>query len=180
MNDALLALLTPLGPFALLAIMAVAFAETGLLAGFLLPADTLVVTAGVLVAAGALQLPVWMSLAAVTAAAVAGDQVAYLVGKGLGPRLQRGRGSRLVSPERLATARTFFERHGAKAIVLSRFVPFARTLTPVVAGIAGMNRRRFLPTTSSAPRPGPSSCSAAATRSPPYRRWPTTSTWRCS
>lgn len=69
---ALLPLLTPLGPFALLAIMAVAFAETGLLAGFLLPADTLVVTADVLVPAGALQAPVWMSLAAVTAAAVAG------------------------------------------------------------------------------------------------------------
>ncbi|MGO4596228.1 DedA family protein [Terrabacter sp. 2RAF25] len=143
-NAALLALLTPLGPFALLAIMAVAFAETGLLAGFLLPADTFVVTVGALVAAGVLQLPVWTSLAAVTVAAVAGDQVAYLVGRRLGPRLQRGRGSRLVSTERLRASRTFFERHGAKAIVLSRFVPFARTLTPVVAGVAGMSRRQFL------------------------------------
>src|SRR3954452_2095090 len=61
----LLELLTPLGPFVLLLLVAVAFAETGLLVGFLLPADTLLVTAGVLVAAGALQLPMWLSLVGV-------------------------------------------------------------------------------------------------------------------
>lgn len=144
MNGFLLALLTPLGPFALLLLMAVAFAETGLLAGFLLPADTLLVTAGVLVAAGALQLPVWLSLPAVALAAVAGDQMAYLMGRRLGPRLNTGRTSRLVTPERLDSARALVGRHGAKAVVLSRFLPLARTLTPVLAGVAGMDRRRFL------------------------------------
>lgn len=144
MNGFLLALLTPLGPFALLLLMAVAFAETGLLAGFLLPADTLLVTAGVLVASGALQIPVWLSLLAVALAAVAGDQVAYLVGRRLGPGLQQGRASRFISPARVDRARALFDRHGAKAVVLSRFVPLARTLTPVLAGVASMDRRRFL------------------------------------
>ncbi|MEP7369320.1 MAG: VTT domain-containing protein [Dermatophilaceae bacterium] len=144
MNATLLAFLAPLGPFALLLLMLVAFAETGLLAGFLLPADTLLVTAGVLVAAGGLHLPVWLSLAAVSLAAVAGDQLAYLVGRRLGPRLQQGRGSRVVSPQRLERARVFFDRHGSKSVVLSRFVPLARTLTPVLAGLGGMDRRKFL------------------------------------
>lgn len=144
MNTTLLAILAPLGPFALLLLMLVAFAETGLLAGFLLPADTLLVTAGVLVAAGALRLPVWLSLTAVALAAVAGDQVAYLLGRRLGPRLHEGRGSRFASPGRLEGARVFFDRHGASAVVLSRFVPLARTLTPVLAGIGGMDRRKFL------------------------------------
>lgn len=144
MNSFLLALLTPLGPFALLLLMAVAFAETGLLAGFLLPADTLLVTAGVLVAAGALHLPVWLSLPAVALAAVAGDQVAYLLGRRLGPRLHNGRTSRFITPERLDTAQVLVRRHGTNAVVLSRFIPLARTLTPVLAGAAGMDRRRFL------------------------------------
>jgi membrane protein DedA with SNARE-associated domain len=139
----LLALLAPFGPFALVLLMALAFAETGLLAGFLLPADTLLVGAGILVAAGALPIPVWLTLAAVTLAAAGGDQVAYLVGRRLGPRLQRGRRPRVVTPQRLDAAHALFERHGAKAVVLSRFVPLARTLTPVLAGVAGMDRRRF-------------------------------------
>lgn len=143
MNGLLLALLTPLGPFALLLLMAVAFAETGLLAGFLLPADTVLVTAGVLVAAGALKLPVGLSVLAVTVAAVAGGQVAYLVGRRIGPRLVQGRRSRFVSPERLEKARALFDRYGSKAVVLSRFVPLARTLTPVLAGVVGMDRRSF-------------------------------------
>lgn len=144
MNATLLALLAPLGPFALLLLMAVAFAETGLLAGFLLPADTLLVTAGVLVAAGGLKLPIWLCLVAVAVAAVGGDHVAYLVGRRLGPRLQQGRGSRFISPRRLDGSRAFFDRHGPKAVVMSRFVPLVRTLTPVLAGMSGMDRRTFL------------------------------------
>lgn len=91
MTETLLALLTPLGPYALLLLAAVAFAETALLIGVMLPADTMLVTAGVLVATGALQLPLWLWLVAVALAAVAGDQVAYLVGKRLAPRLRRAR-----------------------------------------------------------------------------------------
>lgn len=143
MNGLLLPLLAPLGPFALVPLMALAFAETGLLAGFLLPADTLLVGAGILVAAGALPIPVWLSLTALTVAAAGGDQVAYLIGRRLGPRLQSGRRARVVTPERLDAARALLDRHGTKAVVLARFVPLARTLTPVLAGVAGMDRRRF-------------------------------------
>lgn len=77
-------------------------------------------------------------------AAVAGDQVAYLVGRRLGPRLHAGRAPRFVTPDRLESARALVDRHGAKAVILSRFLPLARTLTPVLVGVAGMDRRRFL------------------------------------
>jgi membrane protein DedA with SNARE-associated domain len=129
-NGLLLGLLTSLGPFALLVLVAVAFAETGLLVGVLLPADTLLVSAGVLMAAGALKIPVWLSLIAVRLAAACGGQVAYLAGRRWGRGLQKGRGSRFISPERIAGARVLFDRQGAKAIVLSRFVPLARTSHP--------------------------------------------------
>ncbi|GAA2030872.1 DedA family protein [Terrabacter terrae] len=144
MNGLLFTAVAPLGPFALLLLMGVAFAETGFLAGFLLPADTVVVGAGVLVAAGALQLPMWLSLIGLACAAAAGGQLGYLVGRRLSRRLPQGRESRLVSPQRLAAAQSLFDRYGVRAILLSRFVPLARTLTPVLAGVAGMDRRRFL------------------------------------
>jgi len=143
-NGLLHTVVAPLGPVALLLLMGVAFAETGLLVGFLLPADTVLVTAGVLIAAGALQLPVWLSLTALSLAAACGGQLAYLVGRRLSRGLTQGKESRLISPQRLELARSLFDRHGAKAVVLSRFVPLARTLTPVLAGVAGMDRRRFL------------------------------------
>ena len=143
MNGLLIPLLAPLGPLALVLLMALAFAETGLLAGFFLPADTVLVSAGILAAAGALPIPLWLSLVALALAAAAGNEVAYRVGRRLGPRLEAGRTTRFVTPPRLALARSYFDRHGSKAVVLSRFVPLVRTLTPVLAGIAGMDRRRF-------------------------------------
>lgn len=144
MNATLLAFLAPLGPFALLLLMLVAFAETGLLAGFLLPADTLLVTAGVLVAAGGLHLPVWLSLAAVSLAAVAGDQMAYLVGRCLGPGLQQGPRTtlRLISTPRGSPGLLLPARGKGGGPVPVR--PLARTLTPVLAGLGGMDRRKFL------------------------------------
>ena len=132
------------GPLALLLLMGVAFAETALLVGFLLPADTVLVSAGLLVAAGTLHLPVWLSLVGLALAATAGGQLAYLVGRRMGRHRGPGRESRAVSSRRLAAARSFFDRHGSKAVVLSRFVPLARTLAPVLAGAVGMDPRRFL------------------------------------
>lgn len=143
MDSLLLAQLTALGPFALLLLMGVAFAETGLLAGFLLPGDTLMVGAGLLVATGALQLPLWLSLVGITVAAVAGDTIAYLLGRHLGHRLGRP-GARVLTAGRIEQARAFVERHGPRAVVLARFLPVVRTLTPVVAGVGLMDRRRFM------------------------------------
>lgn len=143
MTDTLIHALTMLGPVALVLLIAVAFAETGILAGFLLPGDTLMFSAGVLLAAGALDLPLWLVLVSVTIAATAGDQVGYLIGRRFGPRVLSRPKSRLLSPRHLDRAQAFFERYGSRAVVLARFVPLVRTMTPVVAGMGRMPRRRF-------------------------------------
>ena len=139
----MIALLTPLmavlGPLAVLLLMGVLFAETGLLAGFFLPGDSLLFAAGVLVAAGAIHLPLWLVAAGACLAAVVGDQVGYLVGRRFGPRVFNRRNSR----HHVARAEAFFDRHGPKAVVLARFVPVVRTLVPAMAGMGQMPRRRF-------------------------------------
>jgi membrane-associated protein len=144
LSTTLVASLTTLGPAALFVLMAIAFAETGVLAGFLVPGDTLVFSTGALLATGALQLPLWLVMLAVALAATMGDQVAYTLGRQCGPRLLDRPKSRLFSPRHSEHARELFERHGPKAVFLARFVPLARTLTPVVAGVARMPRRRFI------------------------------------
>jgi membrane-associated protein len=143
----MVALLTPLmallGPVAVLLLMGVLFAETGLLAGFVLPGDSLLFAAGVLVAAGAIDLPLWLVAAGAFLAAVVGDQVGYLVGRRFGPRVFSRPNSRWLSRDHVARAEAFFDRHGPKAVVLARFVPVVRTLVPAVAGMGQMPRRRF-------------------------------------
>jgi membrane-associated protein len=143
----MIALLTPLmmvlGPLALLLLMGVLFAETGLLVGFFLPGDSLLFTAGVLVAAGAIHLPLWLVAVGAFVAATVGDQVGYLVGRRFGPRVFSRRDSRWLSRDHVSRAEAFFERHGPKAVVLARFVPVVRTLTPALAGMGHMPRRRF-------------------------------------
>ena len=143
MTDWIVSLMTSLGPLALVVLVVVAFAETGLLVGFLIPGDTVVFTAGVLMAAGAIGAPIWLALPVVALAATAGDQTAYFVGRHFGPRVLNRPKSRLLSPRHIGAAQRFFERHGSKAVVLARFVPVARTMTPVVAGVGTMTRRRF-------------------------------------
>lgn len=142
----MIALLTPLmavlGPVAVLLLMGVLFAETGLLVGFFLPGDSLLFAAGVLVAAGAIQLPWWLVAGAGFLAAVLGDQVGYLLGRRWGPRLF-SRSSCWLSRKHVARAESFFERHGPQAVVLARFVPVVRTLVPALAGVGRMPRRRF-------------------------------------
>jgi len=135
-------LLYTLGPVAVLLVMAVVFAETGLLLGFL-PGDSLLFTAGVLVAAHVINIPLWVIAIAVFAAAAIGDQVGYQIGRRLGPRLRERRDSRLFSLRQAEMAEEFFAAHGSKAIVLARFIPMLRAIVPVVAGVGRMPRRRF-------------------------------------
>jgi len=143
----MIAVLTPLmavlGPLAVFLLMAVLFAETGLLAGFFLPGDSLLFTAGVLVASGAIHLPLWLVALAAFVAAAGGDQVGYLLGRRFGPRVFSRSDSRWLSRDHVARAHAFFDRHGPTAVVLARFVPVVRTLTPAVAGVGAMPRRRF-------------------------------------
>jgi membrane-associated protein len=143
----MIAILTPLlytlGPFAVLLVMAVVFAETGLLAGFFLPGDSLLFLAGALVASQVIGLPFWVLAAGVFVAAVAGDQVGYTLGRRFGPRVFSRPDSRLFRQEHAVRAQEFFARHGSLAVVLGRFVPVVRTFVPVVAGVGRMPRRRF-------------------------------------
>lgn len=143
MNALLIPLLSTLGPAAVLLLMAVAFAETGVLLGFFLPGDSLLFAAGVLVATEVLGLPLWLVGLLVATAAAAGDQVGYLVGRRFGPAVFRRPGARFLRPEHVERAHAFFERHGRKTVVLARFVPMARTLTPVLAGTGRLDRRVF-------------------------------------
>ncbi|MFJ1704481.1 DedA family protein [Kitasatospora sp. NPDC088346] len=132
--------------FGLIGILAVVFAESGLLIGFFLPGDSLLFTTGLLVASGGrfLSQPLWLVCLLVVAAAVAGDQVGYLFGRKVGPGLFRRPDSRLFQQENVEKAGAFFERHGPKAIVLARFVPVIRTFTPIVAGVGRMDYRTFV------------------------------------
>jgi membrane-associated protein len=122
-----------------LGITAIIFVETGLFFGFFLPGDSLLVTAGILAAAGLLDIR-WLIIAAAIAA-VAGDQTGYLIGFRAGHALTKRYEKFRVHLER---AHAFYETYGSKTIVLARFVPIVRTFVPAVAGAARMNYQRFV------------------------------------
>jgi membrane protein DedA with SNARE-associated domain len=143
MIAALTPLLYSLGPAALLLVMAVVFAESGLLIGFFLPGDSFLFIAGALVASGVIGVPIWLLALGVFVAAVVGDQVGYVIGRRFGPRLFSRPDSRVFSQANADRAQRFFDRHGSKAVVLARFVPVVRTFVPAVAGVGHMSRRRF-------------------------------------
>lgn len=132
------------GGLALLA--GIVFAESGLLIGFFLPGDSLLFIAGFLSSnAGNNVLPALPLVAGVTViAAIAGDQVGYLFGKKIGPTLFDRPKSRLFNPQHVVRAHLFFEKYGAKTIVIARFVPVVRTFAPIVAGIGTMKYRTFV------------------------------------
>lgn len=131
--------------FGLIGLLIIVFAESGLLIGFFLPGDSLLFTAGLLVADGQyLTYPLWLVCALVTIAAVAGDQVGYMFGRKVGPALFRRPDARLFKQRYLTKAHEFFETYGARSIVLARFVPIVRTFTPIVAGVSGMRYRVFV------------------------------------
>ena len=124
------------------AMTAIVFAETGLMIGFFLPGDSLLVTAGVFAAAGKLNI-VWLNVALITAAIV-GDTVGYWIGRKAGPALFTRPKSLLFNPAHLRRAHDFYEKHGGKTIILARFMPIVRTFAPVVAGMGRMEYRRFI------------------------------------
>ncbi|MET7831345.1 VTT domain-containing protein [Micromonospora sediminicola] len=131
--------------FGLIGILAIIFAESGVLIGLFLPGDSLLFTAGLLVADGRyLHQPLWLVCLLVAVAAIAGDQVGYLFGKRVGPSLFRRPNSRLFKQENVHRANAFFARYGARSIVLARFVPIVRTFTPVIAGVSRMHYRTFV------------------------------------
>ncbi len=124
------------------AMTAIVFAETGLMVGFFLPGDSLLVTAGVFAARG--HLSIWWLNALLIAAAIVGDTVGYWIGRKAGPALFNRPRSRFFNPAHLRRAHDFYEKHGGKTIILARFMPIIRTFAPVVAGMGRMEYRRFV------------------------------------
>lgn len=127
-------------------LLLIVFAESGLFFGFFLPGDSLLFVAGFLSSPDGLALlpPPQVLIPLLFVAAVAGDQVGYVFGLKAGPALFRRPRSRLFNPEHLVRAQHFYERYGAKTIVLARFVPIVRTFAPIVAGAGSMTYRTFV------------------------------------
>lgn len=123
-------------------LVAIVFTETGLLVGFFLPGDSLLITAGLVAAAGGLNI--WWLNVLLILAAIAGDSVGYAIGFRAGPRIFTREDSLLFNRRHLVRTREFYERYGGKTIVLARFIPIIRTFAPVVAGVGQMVYRRFL------------------------------------
>ena len=124
------------------ALTAIVFTETGLLIGFFLPGDSLLITAGLVAAAGGLDI--WLLNVLLSVAAIAGDSVGYAIGYRAGPHIFTREDSRWFNKKHLVRTREFYERHGGKTIILARFIPIIRTFAPVVAGVGRMDYRRFL------------------------------------
>lgn len=123
---------------------AIVFTETGLLIGFFLPGDSLLVTAGLLSSQPDFGLNVYLLGVILTIAAIVGDSVGYKIGQITGPRIFTREESLLFRRAHLYRAQAFYERHGGKTIIIARFVPIIRTFAPVVAGVGQMRYRSFL------------------------------------
>jgi membrane-associated protein len=127
---------------AFIALNVIVFTETGLLIGFFLPGDSLLVTTGLVAWNAGWNLPVLLGTLCVSA--IVGDSVGYWIGRRTGPTLFRREQSLIFRRDYLLLAQAFYEKHGGKTIILARFVPIIRTFAPVVAGIGQMNYRRFV------------------------------------
>ena len=117
------------------------FAETGLVLTPFLPGDSLLFTAGAFAALG--DLNIWLMFVILSVAAVLGDTVNYWIGHYLGPKVFKWEKSRFFNPEHLKRTHRFYEKYGAKTIILARFVPIVRTFAPFVAGIGAMTYGTF-------------------------------------
>lgn len=136
----LIEFITHLGP---IAVAAVIFAESGLLIGFFLPGDSLLFMSGFLVQQGTFSMSVHVLVAILFIAAVLGDNVGYSFGSKVGRKLFEKQNSKFFKKQYLEQAEAFFEKYGAMAIILARFVPIVRTFTPIIAGVSKMHYKTF-------------------------------------
>jgi membrane-associated protein len=132
-----------LNDFGLIGLFLIVFAESGLFFGFFLPGDSLLFTAGLLVATNIFHHSIVVVVVGVVVAAILGDQVAYRFGSKVGPALFAKPRSRFFNPKHVVRAQEFFDHHGARTIVIARFVPIVRTFAPIVAGVAKMPGKVF-------------------------------------
>ena len=136
-------IVSSLGPFALVGVCLIIFAECGLLIGFFLPGDSLLFVAGMFVASGAIGAPIWLACLLVGICAFIGNVTGYWIGHKVGPALFNKPDSKLFKQEHVDKTHEFFERYGASAIILARFVPIVRTFITAIAGVGQMDKRKF-------------------------------------
>jgi membrane-associated protein len=132
-----------LAPWVVLLVCGIVFAETGLLVGFFLPGDSMLFTAGLLVATNTIKFNIWALAVLIVVSAIIGNQAGYFIGSKAGPAIFNKPDSKLFKRENVESAHAFFEKHGGKALILARFVPIIRTFVPVIVGVAKMDRRKF-------------------------------------
>lgn len=142
-------IITAAGPWALLVVCAIIFAETGLLIGFLLPGDTLLIISGLLSHStsvapnGVFGVNVWIVSLLIGIAAFVGGEVGYLIGHKAGPAIFERKESGLFSVKNVERTNAFFERFGGLTVILARFVPVVRTFAPIAAGVGHMNKWKY-------------------------------------
>ena len=137
----LVALVQEYGVWVYAILFAIIFSETGFVVTPFLPGDSLLFVAGAVAASGAMDVNLLVFLLVV--AAVAGNSVNYAIGRWLGKRFFTDRGSRWLNPRHLEKAHAFYEEHGGKAVIISRFLPLVRTYIPFVAGLGAMEPGRY-------------------------------------
>ena len=133
------ALITTIGHFGIFAII---FAESGLFIGFFLPGDSLLFTAGLLASKGYLNLA--LLVGGLVVSAILGDSVGYAFGRRVGPKIFSREDSILFHKKHIKRTKKFYEKHGAKTIILARFMPIVRTFAPILAGVGEMRYRTFI------------------------------------
>jgi membrane-associated protein len=143
LNDHLRELVDQHGTTTYWILFAIVFAETGLVVTPFLPGDSLLFAAGSIAALGSEKFQVWPVCILLTIAAIVGDTVNYWIGKKIGAKVFATE-SRWIKREHLQKTQAFYEKYGAKTILLARFVPIVRTLAPFVAGVGTMNYRTFI------------------------------------
>jgi membrane-associated protein len=125
----------------LLLIAAIIFGESGMFIGFFFPGDTLLLSAGIFASQG--KLPLALTIFVIAAAAIAGDNTGYMIGKKFGTRLFRKKDGLVFRQEYVQKAEKFFEVYGSKTMLVAHFVPVVRTFAPIVAGVGKMTHNRF-------------------------------------
>lgn len=136
-------LIESFGAYALIGVVIVVFIETGLLFP-LLPGDSLLFTAGALVAQDRLHFPLWLLCLLLFLAAFGGDQSAYWIGRTMGPKVFDRPDSRIFKRRHIDETNAYFERYGGRTIIVARFIPFVRTYAPVAAGVGRMSYRHYV------------------------------------
>jgi membrane-associated protein len=131
------------GNWALLIVALTVFIETGLLIGFMLPGDTLLLVTGILTNTGTIPQPIWLVCIVIFVASILGNQLGYQIGKVGGPAVFKRQEGGLLSHKSVERTEQFFERWGPLSLTLGQYVPIVRTLLPVAAGIGKMNRLTF-------------------------------------